>query len=227
MSQPYFKERPEIMALIPSDARRVIDVGCGTGLVGAAIKRARPDLQVFGVEPSPEAAGQAKQVLDDVWVGSADQIERANWPAPDCVIFADSLEHMREPLPVLRQFQSLLEPGGTAILSIPNVLHHSASLPLLRGRWDYTDFGILDRTHVYFFTRDTALELVAQAGLEVTELTRVINYPSHTLWRFFLKLVTLPRRWLEARRGVKGEGFYWLDVCTMQYLIRARKPRQR
>jgi SAM-dependent methyltransferase len=219
----YFKERPEITALIPSETRRLIDVGCGTGLVGAAIKRAFPAIQVFGVEPSKQSAEQATRVLDDVWCGTADGLQDGRWPAPDCILFADSLEHMPDPLAVLIRFQRLLEAGGTAVLSIPNVLHHSASFGLLRGRWDYTDSGVLDRTHLRFFTRDTALELVRNAGLEPIDVRRVLTYPrgfSGTL----LRLVTWPRRWLESRRGIRGSGFFLLDLCTIQYLILATKP---
>lgn len=173
----YEHPRPEVRALIPAEARVVVDVGCAAGALGAGLKSERPGIQVRGVEPSGQAAERARQVLDDVLVGGAQQQPPASWPAPDCVIFADVLEHLADPWTVLRRWRQRLAPGGVVVASVPNVAHHSVTLDLLlRGRWDYADAGILDRTHLRFFTRETALRLFRDAGLEPTHLERVTRY---------------------------------------------------
>jgi 2-polyprenyl-3-methyl-5-hydroxy-6-metoxy-1,4-benzoquinol methylase len=173
----YEHPRPEVRALVPPSARHVVDVGCAAGALGAGLKVERPGIQVRGVEPSQQAATRARQVLDDVLVGSAEQQPPASWPAPDCVIFADVLEHLTDPWTVLRRWGQRLAPGGAVVASVPNVAHHSVALDLvLRGRWDYEDAGILDRTHLRFFTRESALRLFRNAGLEPTRLERVTRY---------------------------------------------------
>jgi trans-aconitate methyltransferase len=219
----YFRERSEITRLVPFEARCVYDVGCGAGHIGAALKRERREIRVFGVEPDGAAAAEARQVLDEVFAGTADALDLERWPAPDCIIFADSLEHMNDPWATLARYAALLPRGGSAIVSLPNLLHHPAPFSLLKGRWDYSDAGILDRTHLRFFTRATAHELVEGAGLRITHVERTFSYPSDPLLRVLLKTLAAPQRWRESKRGVGRSGVSWLDVATMQYLFCAQK----
>jgi SAM-dependent methyltransferase len=86
---------------------------------------------------------------------------------PDIIICADVLEHLRDPWTVLAWLRTLPAPGGRAVISVPNIAHWTARRALLRGRFDYTDFGLLDRTHLRFFTRATAAELARRAGFAV------------------------------------------------------------
>jgi SAM-dependent methyltransferase len=88
--------------------------------------------------------------------------------APDLILFLDVLEHLVDPAAVLSRFASRLAPGGAVIVSVPNVAHPSVVLPLaIRGQWTYADAGILDRTHLRFFTHKTAMELVESGGFHV------------------------------------------------------------
>lgn len=164
---PYVDEsRPEMHGFIPSSATRLLDVGCAYGGFGAALKQARPDLTVIGVEPSEKAAATASTRLDKVTCGTfPEALDDADF---DCIVFNDVLEHVVDPWDVLRRSAPYLRPGGVVVASLPNVRNASVLLRLaVRGTWTYTDVGILDRTHLRFFTRRSALDLFETAGFEV------------------------------------------------------------
>jgi 2-polyprenyl-3-methyl-5-hydroxy-6-metoxy-1,4-benzoquinol methylase len=223
MASPYYKRRPEIEALVPREARVVLDVGCGTGLLGHALKQARPGIAVYGVEPRAEAAAEARARLDGVSVALAGDPLPSDWPAPDCVVLADVLEHCERPWPVLASIAARLPRGGSVVASVPNVLHYTALGPLLgRARWDYVDAGILDRTHLRFFTRPTAIELFEQAGLRLETVERQLMWPGSVAGTC-LRALLAPARVLEARRGVPRRGPAALDLATLQLLIVARR----
>lgn len=171
----YANERPEVANLVPGSARFVLDVGCGAGGLGRALKSMRPGIQVRGIEIVSEQAMLARAVLDDVFIGSADDPMPPDWPMPDCIVFADVLEHLVDPWSTLRSFRTRLAPGGTIVISLPNVAHWSVVRDLLAGRWEYRDAGLLDRTHLRFFTTRSAIELVEQAGFRVEQLQRIVD----------------------------------------------------
>jgi O-antigen biosynthesis protein len=216
----YENERPEVVALVPLDARFVIDVGCGAGGLGRGLKALRPGIEVRGVEPVASEAERAKLVLDDAWVGRAEAPLPEHWPAPDCVIFADVLEHLLDPWETLRRYRAILRPGGTCVASIPNVAHRSVFRGLLRHRWDYAPFGILDRTHLRFFTRETAIEMFEEAGFSIRSVGRVVQ-------GFGRKI---PGRWVKSAidRESGRDRIYpeplgiAIDAWTVQFLIVAQ-----
>lgn len=160
-------ERPDLERLVPADARDVLDVGCGLGLLGAALKR-RGVTRVVGVELTPEAAREAREVLDEVL--SVD-VEAAELPFPDgsfdCLVYGDVLEHLVDPWRVLREHRRLVRPGGRVIVSVPNVGYWRVVADLARGRFEYAAYGTLDATHLRFFTGATLERLCEQAGLRV------------------------------------------------------------
>lgn len=211
----YDHARPEIAALIPAGARTVVDVGCAGGALGAALKASRPGVRVYGVEPAPQPAARARERLDAVLVGEATDPLPDDWPAPDCVVFADVLEHLVDPWAVLRLWKARLAPGGCVVLSVPNVAHGSVATGLLHGRWRYADAGILDRTHLRFFTRATAIELVERADLQLERLERVVDGRSDAWWR---------RQAIgRAQRGGAGPVAQRIaDWHTVQFLLVAR-----
>lgn len=217
----YYTERPQIAALVPEAARVVLDVGCGEGALGRMLKRNRPEVVVLGIEPLPDVAAVAGEHLDAVQVGGAEGGWPMDWPAPDCIVFADSLEHMVDPWSVLARSVARLAPGGSVVFSMPNVAHHSVLVGGLRGRWDYADHGLLDRTHLRFFTRLTLLELVRGAGLEPTVIQRLCNGP----WA-----QRLTHRYGQARRWLTGDDrsayaarASIIDLLTHQYLMLAHR----
>jgi 2-polyprenyl-3-methyl-5-hydroxy-6-metoxy-1,4-benzoquinol methylase len=128
----YFEfSRPEILALVPEDARSILDVGCGAGQLGRALK-ARQDCSVYGVEMNEAAANRARTCLDRVWTGDIESIE-LDLPLEslDVIVCGDVLEHLREPRDVLKRLSRYLKPDGRLIASVPNVAHHTVIRGLL------------------------------------------------------------------------------------------------
>jgi O-antigen biosynthesis protein len=197
----YGYARPEVCALVPTSAKRVLDVGCAGGALGRALKSERPGIEVRGVEPVAEQAERARAWLDDVHAGTEIPSE---WPRPDCIIFADVLEHLVDPWTAVKNARSLLQPGGTLVVSVPNVLHHSVVSELVRGRFDYRDAGVLDRTHLRFFTEKTAREMIEQAGFHIERMERVLEPPSGILRRVTPKTLATVQ-YLFVARPLKGQ----------------------
>jgi 2-polyprenyl-3-methyl-5-hydroxy-6-metoxy-1,4-benzoquinol methylase len=165
----YERARPEILEHIPRTARRVLDLGCATGATGAALKR-RQAATVTGVELEPEYAREARAVLDAVIEGDVEDVELDG--SFDALIAADVLEHLRDPWGALRRHAARLEPGGTAVVSLPNVGHWSTYYNLARGTWPRRPEGIFDATHLRWFTLRDARALLLDAGLEPVAVVR-------------------------------------------------------
>lgn len=158
--------------------RRVLDVGCATGFFGKAL--AEQGCSVTGVEFEPRAAAEARSHLDEVVEADLNVTALADLFAGrefDAIVFGDVLEHLIDPDAVLRSAVQLLAADGGIIISIPNVAHGSLRLALLQGRWDYLETGLLDRTHLRFFTRESVVAMVAGAGLGITDLRGTILDP--------------------------------------------------
>jgi 2-polyprenyl-3-methyl-5-hydroxy-6-metoxy-1,4-benzoquinol methylase len=168
-------ERPEMLPFVPAGARRIADVGCGTGSFGAALKR-RSGAEVWGIELSAAAGREAEARLDRVLIGDASTCV-ASLPDAyfDCVVFNDVLEHLADPYQVLLRTQAKLAPEGTVVCSIPNVRYWRVLRGLLlRKDWRYEETGVLDRTHLRFFTERSIRSMFGELGYEILEL-RGIN----------------------------------------------------
>lgn len=209
--EAYFANpRMDIQPLLPEHASRVLEVGCGTGATLRWLKESGRCQTTVGMELFESAAVLARPHVDEVVVGNAEQLlETAFAPASfDLVLCLDVLEHMVEPWAFVAKVDRLLKPGGVLICSIPNVRHLAVLIPLVfAGRWRYRPTGILDRTHLRFFTRQSALELAATEHLHVTKWLH--NIPSSLASRSgALNLLTL---------GLIK------DFLAVQYLIASRK----
>jgi 2-polyprenyl-3-methyl-5-hydroxy-6-metoxy-1,4-benzoquinol methylase len=150
-----------------SDGSRVLDVGCSSGYLAAELS-AR-GCTVVGIEPDPGSAAEAETHCEGVIVGGIDSPEVRGQISGgfDFVVFGDVLEHLVDPWEVLHYARGLVAGTGVVIASIPNVAAWPVRLRLLTGRFSYTDVGLLDRTHLRFFTRATAHELVRGAGFAI------------------------------------------------------------
>ncbi|MEV7972678.1 class I SAM-dependent methyltransferase [Cellulomonas sp. NPDC089187] len=169
-----------IVDMVGPDAD-VLDVGCASGYQGAAL--IERGCRVSGVEIDEADAAEARKVLREVKVADLDRTELDSLFEPgsfDRVIFGDVLEHLRDPERAVRRAMRLLRPGGSVVISVPNVAHGSVRLALLQGSWEYSDTGLLDRTHVSFFTYESLLHMLREAGLTVTDLRATVFDPLAT-----------------------------------------------
>jgi SAM-dependent methyltransferase len=157
-----------MLAQVP-DGARVLDVGCATGYVAAEL--GSRGCRVVGFEYDAHAAEQARAHCERVIVGDIESQEcRDELPeGMDAVLFGDVLEHLRDPVAVLADARRLLAPDGRVIVSVPNIGVWHARVAIARGRFDYADSGIFDRTHLRFFTRANAHALARDAGFEVVD----------------------------------------------------------
>lgn len=199
----YGHPRREMEPFVPAAAERVLDVGCGAGAFAATLRAARAGrvLEIWGVELSPEAAARAGGSCDRVLIGDAvarlRELEVASF---DCVVMNDVLEHLAEPAPLLREARRVLRPAGALVVSLPNVRYFFNVWGLaVHGHWDYVDEGILDRTHLRFFTRSSLGRLLEDEGFTVQRL-QGIN-PTGSVKFKLVNLLTLGRwadmRWLQ------------------------------
>ena len=162
-----------------------------------------------------QARGKCRELIvgdvADAVVGRSDRF--------DAIVFGDVLEHLNDPLAALRLAIASLAPAGLVLVSVPNVAHLFVRLSLLLGRFDYADRGILDRTHLRFFTRRTFLSLLAEAGL-VVETLRVTPAP--------LPLVAPAYRhtaWLRATHALSARASsWWPQGLAYQFVASCRLP---
>jgi len=174
----YFEnDRSEMLPFVPGGVRRVLDVGCGAGAFAGRLMGRDPAASpaIWGIEKDPAAAARAAAALERVLVGDAMEILPGLPDAYfDAVILNDILEHLPEPGALLGGLARTLVPGAVLVASIPNVRYFFNVMDLAcRGRWDYADEGILDRTHLRFFTRSSMARLFEEAGFRVEDITGI------------------------------------------------------
>jgi SAM-dependent methyltransferase len=202
--------RREIAPLLPARAEHVLEVGCGQGGTLAWLKDQGLAARTTGIELDAPSAAVARRQVDHVIEGDAGTA-LDNLPAAsvDLVLCLDVLEHLVDPWRAMARLTRALRPGGHVIISVPNIRHYSVTLPLLwSGRWQYEDAGILDRTHLRFFTRAGARALIAGAGLDSAGGIDTGLAPTRRreLWK--------P---LVARTP-------WRDLAVFQFVMRGYKP---
>ena len=167
-------KRDEFLELVPPNTKTLLDVGCGAGGLSAGLKE--KGIKVIGLEKIEKLCSIAKEKLDEVIAGDIEST-RLNYPEGyfDCIMYADVLEHLVDPLSVLQKHRVYLQKDGFVITSIPNARYYKIILRLiLGGTWDYSDAGILDRTHIRLFGLINIIELFEKAGYEIVEIKRNI-----------------------------------------------------
>ena len=182
----YFENpREEMLPFIPTDVSRMLEIGCGNGAFGALLKRSR-DVEVTGVEAFPDAAERAREVLDQV-LGSNVEVDELELPQGyfDCITYNDVLEHLRDPWMTVSRLSCFLRPGGYVVSSIPNVRYFDVFKDLLVNKeWVYQDEGVLDRTHLRFFTEKSIPRMFEETGYEVLQLQGI--HGRRFPWKFAL-----------------------------------------
>jgi methionine biosynthesis protein MetW len=202
----------KINDLIPAGFR-VLDVGCHTGQFGAVLKR--KGCRVVGIEVNEQAAARARLVLDQVLVADVEEDRpfQQFQERFDAVLFVDLLEHCRFPERVLNMAQEVLTRDGFVIASIPNIANWEIRLNLLLGRFDYQPMGIMDESHLRFFTIKTATELFEAARYRIESMDHRYSLPVFRIRKFFGGTVA------------KLFGPMFPGLLSYQMIIKAR-PRQ-
>ena len=178
----YTAQRTEIAQLIPQEAKRILDIGCGRGYLGRTLKSAR-SVEIVGVELNPSMAEEASIYLDRVFTAD---VETFALPYPpeffDCIIMADILEHLVDPWQTLARYVPFLSPDGVLVLSLPNVQHYRVIGHLILGEWEYQESGILDSGHLRFFTLKSLKALLKSADLEPFQIERIYRARPVARW---------------------------------------------
>jgi 2-polyprenyl-3-methyl-5-hydroxy-6-metoxy-1,4-benzoquinol methylase len=205
----YSGSRDDLIRLIPAGTRKVLEIGCAAGMTGKTLKGLGFE-EVVGVEISEDMADKAQAFYDRVVTGDVEKMrlpyEKGHF---DCILYGDVLEHLVDPWRLLREHNLLLCPGGAIICSIPNVRYYkNMKKLLLRGEWVYREAGILDRTHLRFFTVKSIRAMVEDAGFEITTM---IKRPSGAKWL----------KWLN--RALQNR---LIDHLVVQYRFVAVKRRE-
>ncbi|MEI6704038.1 MAG: class I SAM-dependent methyltransferase [Deltaproteobacteria bacterium] len=181
----YENVNPKIIGLYSGEGS-VLDIGCGSGALGAWIKRENRQAVVHGVDISAEAGITAAERLDSFWCVDLDLS-----PLPetglkyDLIILGDILEHLKRPDLFLSGLKDRLAANGKIIVSVPNVANYSIRLRLLFGQFRYTETGIMDRTHLRFFTWHSFSELIDRSGFAIEKQSFISRFSGLLLHLFF------------------------------------------
>ncbi len=205
-----------IIDLIPQGAS-VLDLGCGTGSISKLISDIK-SANVLGVEPSFERAEAAKKCGINVMHGEFSPSGFTSNHQFDVILFADVLEHLTHPEEALLLARRYLKPTGFIVASVPNVAHWTVRLNLIRGRFDYTDIAIMDRTHLRWFTKKTIRSLFSNAGLQIdredgSSGTWMPEYSRSIIWKW----INLEYR----NKLIQPLAKKWPSLFACQYVVKA------
>ena len=195
---------------------KVLDVGTASGML--ARRKWNQPLRFFGIEAVSEWAEIAAPFYEKMWVCTFDEASEEMLGGYNAIVLGDVLEHMSSPDKALKKLVNLQPSGALFVISVPNIANFWMRLNLLFGRFDYADRGIMDRTHLRFFTRKTIRLLIENAGLEVLSI-QVTPIPLELVSPFFLSRI--------------GRIFHYIfakltsilpTLLGYQFIIEAKKP---
>ncbi len=213
----------DLLVRIPLSARVVLDVGCGTAALAAAYRKRNPRARLLGIDADPAVAPVAAERLDELAT-----VDVEDDPLPfdvsegiDCIVYGDILEHLRDPWAVLTRQAEALTPDGLIVMCIPNLEHWSFADRLLRGVWDYEESGLMDTTHLRWFSLRSMLDGLVRHGFVVCDVSpRVFPFDREPAAKFTETITPA----LTAL-GVKPDDFL-RRAMPLQYVWRVRKTQQ-
>ena len=177
----YTREKAWLLPFVEEGPNVVMDLGCGSGRVGRRLLAEKRAVEMHGAEIFPGAAEEAAKIYKKVHVGDVEQIAWEYKTCFDYVICGDLLEHLKDPYEMVRRIFSWLKPGGRILVCVPNIRNFRVLKSLVfRGEWKYVDSGILDQTHLRFFTRRSCARMLTEAGFQVYHYHMVVYGPKKT-----------------------------------------------
>ena len=207
----------DLLRLIPSHLMNIIEIGCSSGVLAREFKQINPACRYLGIDIEPEYVELAKRYCDDTAVGNIETMDGEFYDQhadKDCWIFADTLEHLRDPWRVLREIRRVMPSHGVVVASIPNVQHWSVFAKLSMGDFRYEDSGIFDRTHLRWFTRQTINDMFHAAGFSIVQgEPRIFDEPQRAQF--------LPYIGEMARLCGADAKMAMNDAMAFQYVLRA------
>jgi SAM-dependent methyltransferase len=208
---------PDLLAMMPAGLARVVEVGCSTGALARAYRAANPACDYIGIEIDPDYAVAAAAACSSVVNADVERLDAGRFGGlfpSDCWVFGDSLEHLKDPWALLARIRARLAPDAAIVACIPNAQHWSIQAKLNRGLIRYEDAGLLDRTHLRWFTRLTMQELFVGTGYDIVAgVPRIFDEPGRDL--------VLPAiRAMAAAQGGDPE-LAVTDALALQYVVRA------
>ena len=214
------KPNHDLIRMIPDHVRRVVEVGCSSGATGAAFLSTHARCEYIGIEVVPEYVQLARTRMTEVRVADIERMEsgdfRALFPV-DCWIFGDVLEHLYDPWKTLRDLQPSLADGAYVVACIPNAQHWSVQARLAVGDFAYETAGLLDRTHIRFFTWRTIVELFHSTGYRLEAMATRVSSDEPQRARVMPAI-----RALAAAMGEEPDAAE-REATPLQYLVRARR----
>lgn len=205
----------EMLALLDKTKapERFLVVGCAAGADFPMLRNLYPDGDFYGIEIDPHSA-EVASCFAQVITGDLETLERPEWQDSfDVVLMGDVLEHLKDPWAALQKINAMMRSGGQIIISVPNITHISIFSEMLHGGWDYAPAGILDRTHLRFFTKKTACELLARGGFSQRRLDGILVRLPPEMLALKDRLLALPETALEER-----------ELLAYQWLLAGEKP---
>lgn len=209
----------EVFNAIPAETLKILDVGCGSGALGKALKDINKDRIIYGLTYSPEEQSVAEKHLDKVFLFDINNKIPTFDELFDCIIFSHILEHTYQPEKVLAHFKNFLKPAGVVVVALPNVLYYKQRFKFLSGHFKYSNHGgLMDITHFRFFDWQTAQQLLQNSGFEVTEKKATGNVPLGPIRRIFTALSRkMDSYFLQTYPGLFG--FQFVIVAKAKYPI--------
>lgn len=218
---------PDLLNLIPPDAKTVLEIGCGEGALCEAYRRINPGVEWHGIEPNEDICRIARDkmksahpVTAEAWLGrSVDPQSNA-----DCLVLGDCLEHLVDPWSVLKKLVDHMRPGAQVLASIPNAANWRIILSLLKGDFPYEDEGLFDRSHLRWFCLKNMLAMFKDAGLEVFDvMPRYFWLEEHGVF-----MAAIKEGFCKVDRGrlqKMDEDALYKRTAAVQYIVRAVKPK--
>ena len=205
-----------VASFIPNGSK-VLDVGCGTGLLGQMLSE-HCHAEIIGIEPDPVRAELATARGVKVHVGYFSRTLIQKLGSFDIILFADVLEHLPNPQSVLILSREALKAGGAVIVSVPNVAHWAVRIEVIRGKFRYQPCGIMDATHLRWFTAESAKLLLASAGFRIAQYRATAGSDVPENGR-------LPLRWIPANartRFLRMASRHWPNLFGAQHVLKAQ-----